>query len=197
METIIQNTLQNLNFGEPQRFKNLEVLPVFVSANSGPNYLTLKEALQQQKIVITETTESGSVPQLKVTNRSAEFVLLIDGEELMGAKQNRVLNTSILIKANSELIVPVSCTERGRWSYLSREFGDSQVVMSPQIRAAKVQSVTSSLKSDRSYRSDQSEVWDQISDLQAFTGVASPTGAMKDVYAAKKLDLDEYADAIS
>ena len=169
---------------------------MFLSRNGGPEYLTLKQALEEQKIVITETTDSGSVPQLKVINRGDTFVLLVDGEELVGAKQNRVLNTSILIKGYSEIVVPVSCTEQGRWSYLSREFADSELVMAPLIRAAKMQSVTSSLKFDRSFCSDQGEVWERISHLQADAHVASPTGAMKDVYTSKRLDLDGYVQAI-
>ena len=196
MEAILQDFIRTLQLGEPQRFKNLEVFPLFPSRNGGPDFLTLKQALEQKKIVITETTESGSVPQLKVTNRGNEFVLLIDGEELMGAKQNRVLNTSILIKGQSEITIPVSCTEHGRWSYKSREFGDSQLVMAPLIRAAKMQSVTSSLKFDRSFRSDQGQVWEQIADLQAEARVASPTGAMKDVYTAKGANLDAYVEAL-
>jgi hypothetical protein len=79
---------------------------------------------------------------------------------------------------------------------MSREFGDSELVMAPLMRAVKMQSVTSSLKFDRSFRSDQSQVWEQIADLQAEAHVASPTGAMKDVYAAKALNLDEYFRAI-
>ena len=196
MEAILQDFIRTLQIGGPLRFKNLEVFPLFPARNGGPDFLTLKQALEQKKIVITETTESGSVPQLKVTNRGNEFVLLIDGEELMGAKQNRVLNTSILIKGQSEITIPVSCTEHGRWSYMSREFRDSELVMAPLIRAAKMQSVTSSLKFDRSYCSDQGQVWGQIADLQAEARVASPTGAMKDVYTSKRLDLDEYVQAI-
>jgi len=122
MEAILQDFIRTLQVGEPRRFKNLEVFPLFPSRNVGPDFLALKQALEQRKIVITETTESGSVPQLKVTNRGNEFVLLIDGEELMGAKQNRVLNTSILIKGQSEITIPVSCTEHGRWSSISRWF---------------------------------------------------------------------------
>jgi hypothetical protein len=51
------------------------------------------------------------LPQHMVVNRANKPVLLIDGEELAGAKQNRVLNTSILIKEVSETKIPVSCTE--------------------------------------------------------------------------------------
>ena len=46
---------------------------------------------------VTELDEGGSVPELRVRNLSGASVLLLDGEELMGAKQNRVLNTSVMV----------------------------------------------------------------------------------------------------
>ena len=86
------------------------------------------------------------MPELKVLNRADVSVLLLDGEELVGAKQNRVLNTSILLKAQSEGVIPVSCTEHGRWSYMSAEFAASDDVMSPTLRSLKMRSVSASLK---------------------------------------------------
>ena len=73
-------------------------------------------------VEITEVSEGGSVPELQVVNETGRHVLLFDGEELKGAKQNRILNSTILVEAGSRLTVPVSCTESGRWSYQSDEF---------------------------------------------------------------------------
>jgi hypothetical protein len=72
-------------------------------------YRTLGEALGTWDIAVTEGSADGSVPELLVVNRANQPVLLIDGEELAGAKQNRMLNTSILIKEVSETQIPVSC----------------------------------------------------------------------------------------
>ena len=54
----------------------------------------LTEALVQNLIAVTEVCEGGSVPELKVVNKSGTMVLILDGEELIGAKQNRVVNTT-------------------------------------------------------------------------------------------------------
>ena len=71
----------------------------------------MDEALAQRALVITEIAESGRVPELKVVNNSRHNILLLDGEELIGAKQNRVLNVTILLAPNSETLIPVSCIE--------------------------------------------------------------------------------------
>ncbi len=137
------------------------------------------------------------MPELKVVNRSDRSVLLLDGEELIGAKQNRVLNTSILLKPKSEITVPVSCTEQGRWGYTSPDFSYSHVVMTRGARSSKSRSVSESYEQGLGARSDQSEVWADIADLHEVAGTSSRTGAMRDAYTAKSGDLEAYLQAFS
>lgn len=195
MDPMIVEYLEAIELGEMQEFKNMGVVPLLVSKEAGPKYLTLKEALEEGLLSVTEVSQGGSVPELKVTNNAESSVLLLDGEELAGAKQNRVLNTTILLKKESETVIPVSCTEHGRWSYASEAFRDSGVVMSPALRMRKARSVSASLGRSRNYRSDQAEVWDQVAELSARAGAASPTGAMRDAFSARQHDLDDYLKA--
>ncbi len=195
MDPIVKKYLDSFELGEIQAFKNMGVIPILTSLNESSEYLTLKEALEKNVLKITEVSQSGSVPELKVSNSAEVAVLLLDGEELVGAKQNRVLNTTILLKEKSETVIPVSCTEQGRWSYVSDKFHDSGTVMSPKLRATKAQTVASSLETSREYRSDQGTVWDTIHKMSAEADVRSQTGAMKDVFEAKKKDLDSYLEA--
>ena len=155
MDKDIKKYLTSLDFGELQHFKNMAVLPLMTALDDSPKYLILKQALDQHVLVIGEVSQEGRVPELKVTNKSDTPILLLDGEELAGAKQNRVLNTTILLKENSETIIPVSCTEQRRWSYKSQEFSESGTVMIPKIRKMKSQTVSDSLQESREYRSDQ------------------------------------------
>ena len=122
MENAIKTRLQSVQFGEPQTFKNIAIVPLIAPVDGTFQYRTLGEALAAGDLVITEISANGSVPELLVVNRGNKPVLLIDGEELASAKQNRVLNTSILLKEASEAKIPVSCTEQGRWSYASKTF---------------------------------------------------------------------------
>ncbi len=193
----VSKTLSSLKFGEPQTFQNFTLFPVLDGKGTGPEYLTLGEALRRQLIRVSEMSEAGSVPELKVMNLAEIAVLLLDGEELVGAKQNRVLNATILLKSKTETIINVSCTERGRWHYQSREFADSDVVMARNIRARKNRSVSAGLRESNEYRSDQGEIWEQIDALSESAGVSSRTAAMRDVFVGKEKETQECLQAFT
>jgi hypothetical protein len=195
MDILFTDFISKINFGEVQSFKNLQLIPLFTEGEEGPVYLTLKEALEKRLLVIKEVSAQASVPELKVINNADLPVLLLDGEELAGAKQNRVLNTTILVKEKSELIIPVSCTEQGRWSYQTAEFYNSENLLSPKSRAKKAAFVSDSLREGGNYHSDQGAIWDDIQAMSIDAGVHSPTGAMRDVFEGKKDDLEEYIQA--
>lgn len=195
MDPIVATCLSGLELGQPQRFGNLVVFPLFTSLDVGPKYITLSEALGEGVLEVTELHESGSVPELKITNRGKRRVLLLDGEELVGAKQNRVLNTTILLKKKSETVIPVSCTEQGRWSYVSKKFAASGVVMSPRMRGSKSEAVAASLEQTQRFRADQGQVWTEIEEMSASAQVRSSTQAMRDVFESKTGELEEYLGA--
>jgi hypothetical protein len=196
MNTILSRHIaDNLKLGEMLVNNELAMVPLFCPTVGGPEYVTLKEALAAGTLTISEVSEGGSVPELKVINAGSRHVLLVDGEELAGAKQNRVLNTTILVAAGSSALIPVSCTELGRWSYRSAHFEDSDVCMSPSLRSRKNASVSCSLEESHSFRSDQGEVWESIEALHASHRTSSGTGAMKDAYEAKREDLISYLNA--
>lgn len=181
--------------GEPMCHRQMAVAPLFINNEFELAYLTLGQALADSLITVTEVSEAGSVPDLMVENKADQPVLLLDGEELAGAKQNRVINTTILLEPNSTTIIPVSCTEQGRWTYIRREFSDSDVVMSPSLRHHKVRSVSNSLRKKRGHRSDQQRVWEEVELLATRANVHSPTGAMRDVHEQLGKDLDSFCEA--
>src|SRR5512139_403742 len=95
MDQIVVSFLSELELGELKDFNNMAIIPLFSSTNSSPQYLSLGEAVGKGLLTVTEVSQSGTVPELKVVNKGDLPVLLLDGEELAGAKQNRVLNTTI------------------------------------------------------------------------------------------------------
>ncbi len=178
-----------------QASSGLAILPLFRVSPVGHAYISLHAALQQELIVISELSEGGSVPELRVTNKGKLPVLILDGEELRGAKQNRVLNSSVLVPALSDLVIPVSCTESGRWNYQSSVFQESGNIMTPSSRSSKMEDVSWNLAQSGEHRSNQSKVWDNISEMQVLHHHQSPTSAMSDVFEAKKESMDEISGA--
>jgi len=197
MEEIVKENLERVKFGELQVHQHIAILPMLITKGDGLDYLVMKEAMEGNLLLVTEVSEGGSVPELKVINKGDKPVLLLDGEELSGAKQNRVLNTTILLKELSETIIPVSCTEHGRWSYRSSHFEESGHIMSAKIRRAKNASVHENLKAMGVFQSDQGAVWEEIA-MQAHENKVTPvTGAMSDVLEAKQADLDVLMDSFT
>ena len=182
MSALVQGLVHRLRLGDPVCDAGLSVIPVFGEPVGASTFITLEEALASDVLTVTEVSESGSVPNLKVRNHGSAGVLILDGEELAGAKQNRVLNTTVYIRPGQEIVIPVSCTEAGRWRYDSPEFADSGYVAAPAIRFAAAESVTQSVRQGGGFLSDQGRVWDEVSQLQERHAVASPTCAARDVY---------------
>jgi len=184
----------SISFGELQSYGSVAALPLtFPTPLHGLNYLTLSEASALTLIRIEEVSEGGSVPDLKVISHADLPVLLLSGEEVKGAKQNRILNTSILSPAQGELIIPVSCTERGRWSYDSPDFKESGNISSQDVRRAAFESVSDNLREGHGHRSDQGKVWHKIEELhyRSKSHDTSTTRAMADAFHHRSQDLEE------
>ena len=192
MEKTIARYLEVTEIGPGQAYKNLAVYPLLSAAASTLDYLTLDEALPAGLVEITEIDPGGSVPELKLLNKSARRVLILDGEELVGAKQNRIVNTTILVEAEAVTILPVSCVEAGRWSYRTERFGHEERLMSARMRAMKSGQVHESVRASRQYRSDQGAIWHEIEEHARRRGAESPSMAMSEIYEKERPGLDEY-----
>lgn len=195
MVDTLAEILTTLTLGETQHHGSVVITPLFSSHSGKRAYMTLAAAFSTESFVIEEISEGGSVPNLRLVNKLDKAVLLVDGEELAGAKQNRVLNATILADAHSELTIPVSCTEQGRWSYASRRFADSGAVMAARQRAVKMADVRQSLRMENSYRSDQGAVWEGVRAMHDHLSIDSPTGAMRDAFVSQREQLDGFKEA--
>jgi len=122
------------------------------------------------------------VPSLSVVNDADRPVLLLDGEELVGARQNRILNTTVLVAAHAALRIPVSCVEQGRWSYRGKRFDASDASLFASARAKKAARVSASLRERGAHTSDQGEIWRDVARTLSERKIESPTGAMRDFY---------------
>ena len=184
-----------LQVGDPIGHANLTLVPLRSGRHERIEYLLAAEAIQNGTLEITEVSESGSVPELLANNESGGMVLLLDGEELVGAKQNRILNTSVLLPAKSKTKIPVSCVEQGRWRHISDDFRSGSY--SPAgLRARKSRDVSRSLLSMGQAMSNQGAVWDDVAERAAALQTASPTMAMHDVVEQSLESLNVYVEAL-
>jgi hypothetical protein len=192
MNTISQ-ALQSLQVGEPRSHRNLMMFPLIAAGGGGePLYLNLDQALSAETLRISEVSAAGRVPELLLDNRGDKPVLLLDGEELIGCKQNRVLNVTVLAPAHSTIKIPVSCVEQGRWSPLSEAFSAAPRTQYYSGRAQKVAQVSESLEIGGAFQADQAGIWGDLSLKQARMGARSRTEAMADLYDARDTELKEY-----
>jgi hypothetical protein len=188
---IFHDLMKTIEIGRSITFENLTMHPLLGSSEQKLEYVTLDDALAAKTASVNEVSESGSVPDLLFRNDCDIPVLLLDGEELIGAKQNRVLNLSILAPASKTITIPVSCVEAGRWSRQTHDFRSSGRSMYARGRASKSEQVSMSMRSGHS-RSNQSEVWRDISDKAERMAVVSETQAMSDIYESRKEKLSKY-----
>lgn len=188
--------LDQIQFGDIKTFGQLSLIPIFSKSSPVLAYHTLPEVLGGEMVRISELDGGASVPELSISNDSGDYVLLLDGEELVGAKQNRIMNTTIMVRPMSKMTIPVSCTEQGRWSSRSRNFDDSGVVMPFRSRYNKKRSIDTELSFSGAYKSNQRQVWDDISEMSNASDTVSPTSAMKDVYKSRESSLEEFVNAL-
>ena len=177
----IARTLFNVEAGPEVRFHNLSMLPLAprqARAETPAPYATLDEALALGHVEITEISDAGSVPELRVINRGDRPTLIIDGEELVGAKQNRIVNLSILIPALAKLTIPVSCVEAGRWSARSRAFAAAPRTQYATGRARRMEQVSDAMRSHGARHADQADIWNDIALKSERMNARSETGAM-------------------
>ncbi len=189
-------TFPEIHVGNPISHKSITIFPLQVEVTSNVHYLLADEALAAGTVTVEEIGEGGSVPELVVNNQTDNIVLFLEGEELRGAKQNRVLNTSVLVAAKSKIKISVSCVEQGRWRFTSRQFAASDTHCSSKLRHILKRTVHKSAMEGSGHRSDQGEVWNEVSRQMTSLGSHSDTAAMADTYASYKDQLAEYRDRL-
>jgi hypothetical protein len=193
-DTVFVSIEPAFTLGYELRFQNLSIVPLIGLGGSARTYDILDEALGAGTVQIREVSDAGSVPEVSVRNNGQQSVLIVDGEQLVGAKQNRAVNLSVLIPAATAVQLPVTCVESGRWRATSQKFSSSSRVHFASGRAAKNAQVSESLMATGAPNADQGQVWDEIASHSQRLGAHSPTNAMSDVFEAHETSLGAYVD---
>ncbi len=176
---------------------NLAVAQLATSDQDTFNYISLGLAIGKKLVEISELGEGGNVNTVSLKNNSDNFVFIMDGDILVGAKQNRVVNTSILVSPKSRLKVPVSCIEHGRWRNSSHNFSGSRSSAPVDLRAEKARQVARNLRSHESYSARQDEIRNRVSSYSEEHRVYSQTSNLSDVIDAESGNIDRIVAHLS
>ena len=182
MSQTLSSRLETVEVDEPVEAGGLQVFALRWRPGQPLTYATLDDGLASGLLEVTEVAESGSVPTLKVTNKGDAPAFLMAGEQLSGGKQNRVLNASILVAPHSDLPIPVSCVERGRWAYRSSKFGSAGSSSHSHLRKLMHGHATLSYRAEGKPSSRQSEVWKEVDRKMSETGSHSDTMVLQQMY---------------
>lgn len=171
-----QHNSQNLKLEETTafRYENLQVYAIrsnstFKSANkSVGKYASLKDAMEQKKLVVKEDGSGGNVNSLEVVNTSKDTIMVLGGEVVVGGKQDRMIAQDVIIYPNSKKKVDVFCVEQGRWQTRSNDatFKGSAKVSSNEVRKAAV------------VDKNQGEVWSKVATNVSDNKAATSTGTL-------------------
>ncbi len=185
----VKSLISGLKRGEPTTAGALTLVPLF-GALPGPEYLLASDAVAQGHLKIEEM-DGGVVPQLIAMNTSQHPVLVVDGEHLEGAKQNRILNVSVLLAAGRKTVLPVSCVEQGRWHYEGRsDFAPSSDHSYSRLRRLQAEA-SLQMVGGRKMRPSQGAVWEEVATKHREMGVeGSASGAMRDAYDTRRTEVD-------
>jgi hypothetical protein len=196
MKVALSKTLEQVEIQEAISHGALRMFALTGGPSEEDGLTLLEDSLEAGSFRLEELGEGGSVPELRVINGGSTAVLVLEGDELVGGKQNRVVNSSVLIAADSELILPVSCVERGRWSRRSRTVSSGCATPHLSLRHLKSRSVHDSLKRGRGHRSDQGAVWEEVDRLSNVYDSPSPTDALQDARAGLSERLAAFDDLL-
>ena len=170
----IQKYVNGLKPGKVQSYRNMALVPL-MGKDSKLDYLVFDEAINSGLHV----SETGSVPTLHFANNTEKEVLIIQGEYVLGGKQNRMVSRNAYMAENFDGEVPVNCVQQHRWtSGAPRSFGTSHK------RAPRSLCFAASI--------GQREVWSEVNYLHAGLGVRSSTENLDDAYDQKQSELSDY-----
>ncbi|HYL72722.1 MAG TPA: DUF6569 family protein [Bryobacteraceae bacterium] len=140
----------------PYTHDNLSIFLIH-GKSDGKTYLTLREGLEQKKVVVYETKQ---VNELAIENLSDEDVFVQGGDIVKGGQQDRVLPTDFLLPAKSGR-VPISsfCVEPGRWTRRGSEPAQNFSVSTETV-------VNADMAKAMKVKKNQGDVWSEVAKTQ-------------------------------
>lgn len=169
--------------GETRRMGAVDLTPLLHAGPHCEPFVLLHDALDAGVLEVAELRD-GVVNTVMARNRGERPVLLLEGESIVGAKQDRVVTLDVAVGAGEEVAIPVGCVERGRWHHVSRAFRSSDVPVDPRIR------METSREMLKHGHVDQARLWKSVEAKLARHAVDSATANYHDYVARMKSGAD-------
>lgn len=205
--------LETAAVGTPITRIGVSFFPIYLPGNSLPEIST-----GSSSGLVIEELPNAEVPVLSAHNPTQAPILIVEGEHLVGGKQNRSVNTTILVPKSTKLEIPVTCLEQGRWGR-SRKYTRANLHTPPRIRTLNQNAVASRMRDlgsrarvrpqserqasrvdadrqaprdefVRARMSDQGRAWSASEEMLRNMGSASPTSAVSDADQVYERDAD-------
>jgi hypothetical protein len=189
--------LGRLRLGESWREGSLEIAPLLRDGNGAPpGVLLTKQAVEAGLLEIVERGE-GVVQELLAWNKGDLPVAILEGDTLVGCKQNRVVAHSVIVAPGTSLGVPVGCMERGRWSHATRHFAVGDMKMAPDVRRRSHEDVKATYQACGERRLDQSRLWRDVDAELRTSGTTSSTSDYYEIVKRAGRDARERAASLA
>lgn len=144
----------------PARFtcEKLRLIPIVGNQTYADAYkdigrmVPMNKALQDGRLKITERDGGATVNTLQVMNTSKDTVYMMQGEVVVGGKQDRMLAQDVIVAPGATMDIGAFCVEHGRWQAGSdgqRFSGTIGVVGQKARKAAAVEK-------------EQTRVWEEV-----------------------------------
>ena len=170
--------IDNVQFLSKIKLNDLNFYPLnFKIKNELDNIKTLDELFDFNLVTLNEVDFNGDVGNIQVTNHSQFYLFIVDGEAIIGAKQNRIAERSVIIPPYSSNKIPVYCVEKNRWSYEEDiNFCKSEFILPPTAREEKAELLKKGEKGKV-----QNQIWEEVSMLSEKLQTYNSTDDLGDI----------------
>ncbi len=187
-----KNIIPDYILSQPVFLRNLVVYPIKTNTRHARRDDTIDEfsPFTIDEVMVSKKGEFNEydvpdITEVVFDNKSDFPVMMLDGEEITGSLQNRIIAQSNLVEAMTSREIPVICVEEGRWE----EIGgfETGYCSYPGIR-------TILSKSRHTKMDPQKTIWKEINRKLTVTRTQSATSSMHDIYDNLKEEVIRYVE---
>ncbi len=170
--------MRKVELGTPVVLGNMLLVPI-LGDDLCLKVIPLDEGLSQGAFV----EEVGYINRVVVKNPLEDPLFIMDGEELIGALQDRIAVYSAVVEGNKEEPLEVVCVEKGRWEGEERQFHTGFSAF-PKLRMT--------LTFEGVTRVSQDKVWKLVENKLTTLRVSSATMSLHHSFTAREQELELY-----